>query len=181
MGGVDRNDQLRSYYHVHHKSKKHKKYIFWFLFDLSISNAYILSQYLPEYHGKQLKSFRVTLAEELIGTCTNRKRIGQPAITAPSVTRVCQLHFPTKASGKYNPCHYCYKYKDEHRSTVWYCSACGHHFCHTGHQDSDCFCKYHTQAFQWANAVSAQVIRGLNFCSFRSTGTICEYLDTGIM
>ena len=37
----------------------------------------------------------------------------------------------------------CYKYKHECRSTVWYFSDCGHHFCHTGHQDSDCFCKYH--------------------------------------
>ena len=44
MGGVDRNDQLRSYYHVRLKSRKHYKYIFWFLFDLSITNAYILSQ-----------------------------------------------------------------------------------------------------------------------------------------
>ena len=114
MGGVDRNDQLHSYYHVRLKSRKHYKYIFWFLFDLSITNAYILSQYLPEYRGKKLKDFRVTLAQELIGTYTNRK----PAITAPSATRVCQLHFPTKASGIYNRCHYCYKYKHEHRSTV---------------------------------------------------------------
>ena len=147
MGGVDRNDQLRSYYHVRLKSRKHYKYIFWFLFDLSITNAYILSQYLPEYRGKKLKDFRVTLAQELIGSYTSRKRIGRPSITAPSATRVCQSHFPTKASGKYNRCHYCYKYKHERRSTVWYCSDCGHHFCHTGHKDTDCFRKYHTWVF----------------------------------
>ena len=47
MGGVDRNYQLHSYYHVRHKSRKHYKYIFWFLFDLPITNTYILSQYLP--------------------------------------------------------------------------------------------------------------------------------------
>ena len=147
MGGVDKNNQLHSYYHVRLKSRKHYKYIFWFLFDWSITNAYIHSQYLPEYRGKKLKDFRVTLAQELIGTYTNRKRIGQPAITVPSATRVCQLHFPTKPSGKYNQCHYCYKYKHKRRSTVWYCSDCGHHFCHTGHQDSDCFRKYHTRVF----------------------------------
>ena len=67
----------------------------------------------------KLKDFRVTLAQELIGTSTNRKRIGQLAIT----TRVCQLHFPTKTSGKYNRCHYCYKNKHER------CSHVGHvHF-----------------------------------------------------
>ena len=31
MGGVDRNDQLRQYYHVRLKSRKFYRYIFWFL------------------------------------------------------------------------------------------------------------------------------------------------------
>ena len=31
MGGVDRGDQLRKYYHVHVKSCKSYKYIFWYL------------------------------------------------------------------------------------------------------------------------------------------------------
>ena len=42
MGGVDHNDQLRGYYNVRMKCRKSYKYIFWFLFDLSITNAYIL-------------------------------------------------------------------------------------------------------------------------------------------
>ena len=42
MGGVDRGDQLRQYYHLHLKSRKFYKYIFWFLVDVSITNTYIL-------------------------------------------------------------------------------------------------------------------------------------------
>ena len=42
MGGVDRGDLLRGYYHVRLKSRKVYKYIANFLFDVSITNAFIL-------------------------------------------------------------------------------------------------------------------------------------------
>ena len=41
MGGVDRADQLRSYY-VGRQSRKSYKYLFWFSFNLAACNAYIL-------------------------------------------------------------------------------------------------------------------------------------------
>ena len=41
-GGVDQNDQLQGYYHVRLKSKKYYKYIFWFMFEVAITNALIL-------------------------------------------------------------------------------------------------------------------------------------------
>ena len=48
MGGVDRNDQLRKYYGVRLKSRKSYKYIFWFILDVAITNAFILlSNYSP--------------------------------------------------------------------------------------------------------------------------------------
>ena len=46
MGGVDRGDQYRKYYHVHVKSRKPYKYIFWFLFEVCV-NSFILSHYSP--------------------------------------------------------------------------------------------------------------------------------------
>ena len=147
MGGVDRNNQLRSYYHVCLKSRKHYKYIICFLFNLLITNAYILSQYLPEHRGKKLKDLRVTLAQELIGTYTNRKWIGWTAITVPSASRVCQLHFPTKASGRYNRCHYCYKYKHERRSNSLVLQRLWTPLLPCRTRIDDCFCKYHTQVF----------------------------------
>ena len=42
MGGVDRGDQLRGYYNCRVKSRKFYKYIFYFLFDVAITNAFIL-------------------------------------------------------------------------------------------------------------------------------------------
>ena len=42
MGGVDRNDQLRQYYAIWMKGRKYYKYIWWFLFDVAVTNAYIL-------------------------------------------------------------------------------------------------------------------------------------------
>ena len=45
VGGVDRGDQLRSYYHVRIKSRKFYKYMFWFLFDVVVTNSYILTRY----------------------------------------------------------------------------------------------------------------------------------------
>ena len=78
MGGVDRGDQLRSYYHVRLKLRK---YVFWFLFDVVVTNSYILSRYAittnPAPISKQsLKNFRLKLASQLIGSYCSRVRLG---------------------------------------------------------------------------------------------------------
>ena len=46
MGGVDLSDQLRSYYSLARTLHKLYKYIFYFLLDLAIGNAYILEKEL---------------------------------------------------------------------------------------------------------------------------------------
>ena len=82
MGGVDMGDQLRHYYCVRMKSMKNYKYIFWFIFDVCITNAHILCRHytvssLPDAR-RSMKVFRLTLAEQLIGTYCGRKRMGRP-------------------------------------------------------------------------------------------------------
>ena len=47
MAGVDKGDQYRQYYRVRTKCNKNYKYIFWFLFDVAITNSYILSTFTP--------------------------------------------------------------------------------------------------------------------------------------
>ena len=42
MGGVDRNDQMRSYSSIRLRSNKYYKYLFWALLDVSVTNAIIL-------------------------------------------------------------------------------------------------------------------------------------------
>ena len=55
MGGVD-----RGYYNCRTKSRKFYKYIFYFLFDVSITNAFILyKNYYATIKYKNLKQFRL--------------------------------------------------------------------------------------------------------------------------
>ena len=74
MGGVDNNDQLRGYYHVRLKCRKFYKYIFWFLFDVVITNSYILCKHFTDLGVRDVKSFREQLANSLIGNYCSRKR-----------------------------------------------------------------------------------------------------------
>ena len=66
MGGVDRGDQLRGYYSCRSRSHKFYKYVFYFLVDTAITNAYILhTKFVPSHAYKHVKDFRVDLAEGL--------------------------------------------------------------------------------------------------------------------
>ena len=77
MGGVDRGDQLRGYYHCRTKCRKFYKYIFYFLFDAAITNAFILQKHFcrnPPH--KTILEFRLQLAKELIGNYCSGLRPG---------------------------------------------------------------------------------------------------------
>ena len=66
MGGVDKGDQLRKYYHVQMKFKKY----YWFLVDVCVTNALILTHINPRSNlsvsDSQLKAFQLQLADDLI-------------------------------------------------------------------------------------------------------------------
>ena len=109
MGGVDRGDQLRRYYGLRLKCMKNYKYIFWFILDVAITNAFILhtkfTVLTPSSNEQQrLKWFRLQLAESLIGDYNSRQRIGRPrsSATHPQPTAVPQqpTHFPMKSDTK---------------------------------------------------------------------------------
>ena len=130
MGGVDKGDQLRKYYHVRMKTKKNYKYIFWFCVEVCIINAYILSNHIPvstlPVTELNLKSFRLKLAGELIGDYKSRKRAGRPPrstvlSTPQSARQLPHNHLPTK--GRKKCCSYC-KTKNLRHETVWFCEAC---------------------------------------------------------
>ena len=141
MGGVDRNDQLRGYYNVRLKCRKYYKYLFWFMFDLAITNSFILAKLYTNIKIPNLKTFRANLAKELIANYSSRKRLGRPSLQ-PQVKRFCEAHFPVKGDGKYHRCHYCYKYLGKRHETGWYCKDCGFYLCHTG-KENDCFLLFH--------------------------------------
>ena len=73
MGGVDLGDQLRGSYYVRLKNKINYKYIFCFLFDVAIRNAYILHSCDLTTAAMDRKSFRIMLAKQLIGDYMRRK------------------------------------------------------------------------------------------------------------
>ena len=79
MGGVDLADQLRSYYKVGRPCKKWWRYIFWFLLDVTLVNAWVIFQ--ASTHNPPMRrnydqlAFRVELAELLRAGFTSRKHV----------------------------------------------------------------------------------------------------------
>ena len=101
MGGVDRGDQLRGYYNCRTKSRKLYKYIFHFLLDVSITNAFILYKHFhssPSF--STIKEYRLQLARELISNYCSRRRAGR----CGSAIHLLQLqHFPLKVCTETSP------------------------------------------------------------------------------
>ena len=143
MGGVDRNDQLRGYYHVRLKCRKYYRYIFWFMFEVAVTNSFILCKHHTDLGIHDMKTFRVELAKSLIGDYCSRKRSSR-SVTHHTLKKFCPAHFPVRGSDKNHRCHYCYLYRKERHETKWFCRDCGHFLCHNG-TEKDCFYIYHSK------------------------------------
>ena len=128
MRGVDLGDQLRKYYSVRLKCNKNYKYIFWFLFDVCVTNAFILSKLctLPtsiptSKEERRLKAFRVRLANNLIGTYNSRQRAGRRSSrVVPEPTPVLPpFHSPHHHDRQ--RCVYCRVYRNPpcRKESVW--------------------------------------------------------------
>ena len=152
MAGVDKGDQLRRYYRLRMKFMKNYKYIFFFLLDTAITNAYILySKYSTTPKVLKQKEFRLSLAQQLIGQYCGRMRIGRPRLSTtphPQTLQHHPTHFPRKRTYK-RRCVYCSGYRNppcRHESR-WYCDDCEGQptLCLTGTaEDSDCWRLWHT-------------------------------------
>ena len=90
MGGVDRNDQLRQYYNVQ------MKYIWWFLFDVCVTNAYVLCKNHSSLDVPSLKGFRTDFAKSVVDNYMSQKRAGHRLSSTPLSQRFCDSHFPMK-------------------------------------------------------------------------------------
>ena len=100
MGGVDRAEQLRSYYYVGRQSRKWYKYLFWFSFNLAACNAYILESESRVKRAQDL--FRLELGKRLIGNFNSRKRPASDAL--PFVSRSPLTHISSKIEGRKRQC-----------------------------------------------------------------------------
>ena len=141
MGGVDLNDQLRGYYNVRLKGRKFYKYLFWFNFDVAVTNSYVLCKHHSNITVKSVKDFRCSLAKSLIGDFNGRKRPGRRLNSSQPTKKFSEDHFPVKKNKK-GRCNYCYHKYHERHETHWFCTSCEKHLCHPG-TSNDCFLLYH--------------------------------------
>ena len=152
MGGVDRGDQVRGYYSCRTKCRKFYKYIFHFLLDVAITNAYILQKdYCGSTPFRTIKEFRLQLASELIDDYCSRRRAGRGG----NVVRTLSLrHYPTtimeedvnkKGKHKRARCRRCYSTRKKSVYTSWYCPECQLWLCHTGERQTNCFALWHAR------------------------------------
>ena len=147
MGGVDRGDRLRGYYSCRTKSRKFYKYIFNFLLDVAITNAFVLYMYYATCSKfKNIRDFRVQLAKELIGDYFSRRRVGRHVSFLKNLPL---RHFPVKlesADTTRRNRHCCTRCVDKYgkrTDTQWFCQECAVRLCHTGKPSTDCFLQWH--------------------------------------
>ena len=90
MGGVDNSDLLRRYYESRIRSRKFYKYVYHFLFDVTVTNCFIL---LSGGVKMSLKEFRLKLTSQLIGDYSSRCHpCRRPIMIRPLPLR----HYPIK-------------------------------------------------------------------------------------
>ena len=143
MGGVDKGDQIRGYYHCRTKCRKFQRYIFYFLFDVSITNSYILHKESHPAAKLNSKAFRLQLAKELIGEYNTKKKRGRPRL---SISRLPLTHYPVRDEeiGSRQKRGRCSHHSLQHQRalTTWYCRECEVCFCHSGHPSNDCYLQW---------------------------------------
>ena len=154
MGGVDLNDQMRSYYPSGRPGKKWWRYLLWFLLDVSITNAFIL-EHLSLHAAssrarRSLLQFKLELAKQLIGGFCGRKRYpGKKRKFASQDNAIAMHNLPghqeVKFQGRKKACVHCSNHGRKTPSgrtpeTTYGCNRCGVNLCR-----NSCFLQYHTE------------------------------------
>ena len=93
MGGVDKNDQMKSYYGINISGKKWWTRVFFDLIDRAIINGKVLFNESPHTSRKSLKDFKVDLAKLLIGNFRSRRKRGWSSLDNQQA-RFVERHFP---------------------------------------------------------------------------------------
>jgi hypothetical protein len=153
--GVDKSDQMLSYYSFHRKSVKWWKKLFFHLFDLALVNAHILHQ--KKYTKKfRLHKFTEKVAEGLVSDM-GREVTEQSWLSSASrlvgsdhfVHRVLAMSSKLKGCSKCT-CKVCadrrkhYTSKSTKKYTTIYCRKCD-----VSLYLGDCFKIYHTKVNYW--------------------------------
>ncbi len=167
MGGVDRADQLLSYYGFGHRTVQWWRRAFFFLLDMAVVNGYICYTLQNPDRSRRLshEQFRITLAKDLLhlaGCELNTGMIhhGPPRQTLQPAAHLTECHFPTtlgkNEAGRplQRDCFICSRKKGRGRKTTTYkCRQCDIPMCVV-----PCFELYHTkkEPQRYLEAVVAQ-------------------------
>ena len=138
MGGVDRGDQLLSYYGYPHRTRKWWRRAFFFLFDAAVVNSYTLYRQ-KQQGGRTLthEQFRIALAKDLLAAANSPSQAPPSSGSSSSrghrqevlnpQSRLHERHFPGQlgktATGKQiqHDCTVCSKRKGRGRKTTTFC------------------------------------------------------------
>ena len=119
---------------------------FYFLFDTTITNSFILWKTFGSATRMTLKEFRLRLAQQLIGDyCSRRKpgRAGGPVRTLPLRHFPLKLDDDTTGANKRGRCVRCLQVHHKRTDTTWFCRECQEWLCHSGTSTGDCFLLWH--------------------------------------
>lgn len=149
MGGVDLNDQLRSYYPIGRKSKKWWRCTLWYLFEVACVNAFIVYRLTTVRAGQKPMThvqFQVEVARELLrGNISRSSRSKEfPSVSGLGKAQP-EEHSITRLFGRKRQCFQCRvggKKTASNRvpETVFGCATCNVHLC-----KGLCFATFHSQ------------------------------------
>ena len=140
MGGVDKNDQMKSYYGINLSGKKWWTRVFFNLIDRAIFNSKVLYNELPHSSRKSLKDFEVDLAKLIIGNFCYQRKPGRKQ------ARFAERHFPDflpmndKGKRMERRCVICCE-SSIRKKTSYYCPDCDVGLC-----GAPCFRMYHQRS-----------------------------------
>lgn len=140
MGGVDKGDQLITYYGFSHRTSKWYKRAFLHLFEVTLVNAYILyCTLLPPKQRLSHLDFRLAVASHLLTSFTSTStRHVHPTDDNPS--RLTGRHFLGQYDKGYPDCKVCScRQSGKRKQTKFYCKQCNIAMC-----PCPCFERYHT-------------------------------------
>ncbi|KAK3735138.1 hypothetical protein QZH41_000008 [Actinostola sp. cb2023] len=141
MGGVDQADQLRSYYYAGRQSRKWYRYIFWFIFNLSVCNSHILESHHLGRNKRTQIQYRLELGKRLINGYNSRKRPPTNQLLGPN--QDLTSHKSVRIDGRNKQCINCKKVgrktpKGYPVETKFKCEQCGASLC-----QGPCFRDFH--------------------------------------
>ncbi len=151
MSGVDKLDQMLSYYNFNRRTNKWWRKAFFCLLDIAIYNSFVLYTQ-SEQEGRKLKflQYRIQLSKELLMDASGQQTfsIQTDSVVARSPSaRLVERHFPDKVPSRQNGkpgqrnCVVCSSKAGKPRKTTTYCcKQCGVGLC-----IYPCFELYHTK------------------------------------